>query len=107
MVLANIKSGDKMTYSYKKTAAAVLAFTLIFTTILIVISYRNKKSEYEQYTLREYKGTVALYKGEKIIDIYDGIVTANLPLADREELAKGIDVKNSDEAQIIIEDYDG
>ena len=96
-----------MTYSYKKTAAAVLAFTLIFTTILIVISYRNEKSESEQYTLREYKGTVALYKGEEIIDVYEGIVTANLPLADREELAKGILVDSSAEAEIIIEDFDG
>lgn len=96
-----------MQFSYKKTAALVVFLTIILAMLLIMIAYRNKTPDVTTYTLKNYNGTVVLYKNEEIIDEYEGIVVSNLPYADRRRLERGITVQSPDEVQSIIEDYDG
>ena len=96
-----------MRFSYKNAAIAVIVFTLILTTILILIAYRTDKVQNTFYTLKDYNGTVALFKDNEIISIYDGVILSTLPLADRQKFSNGIIIKNPDEAESIMEDYDG
>ncbi|MBO4732864.1 MAG: hypothetical protein J5662_00140 [Clostridia bacterium] len=96
-----------MTFSYKKTAAAIVIFTVILTALLILVAVRSDKPSVSTYILKGYNGTVALYKNEEIITVYDGIVLSTLPYADRQRFYEGITVSGPDDAQIIIEDYDG
>ena len=96
-----------MRFSYKNAAAAVIIFTLTLTTILVLIAYRSNGGEKTSYTLKEYNGTVALFKGDRIITVYDGVVLSTLPYTDRQMFSSGITIENPDEAQGIIENYDG
>ena len=96
-----------MEYSYKKTAAAVIIITLLLSSLLIIISYRSSNKPVTSYVLKSDNGTVALYNGEKLVEVYDGIVVDSLPYEDRIRLDKGITVDGIEDAQSIIEDYDG
>ena len=96
-----------MQYSYKKTAAAVITVTLLLTSLLLVIAYRSENATVSSYTLKERNGTVALYKGENLLTVYDGVVLSSLPIEDRVRFSEGISVENPEEADSIIEDYDG
>lgn len=96
-----------MYYSYKRTAITVIVFTLIIISLILLIAYRNNDTQNNSYFLREYNGIVALFKGEDVIEVYDGVVTDNLPFNDYKRFADGIEVSGIDEAQIIMEDYDG
>ena len=59
----------------------------------------------ESYTVRFYKGSVAVFDShDKLYDILE-IPSNILTDADREELNKGIHAKNKSELQSIIEDY--
>lgn len=59
----------------------------------------------ESYTVRFYKGSVAVFDShDKLYDILE-IPSNILTDADREELNKGIHAKNKSELQGIIEDY--
>ena len=59
------------------------------------------------YILKDYNGAVALYNNEKIVTVYDGIVLSALPYADRARFTEGVRVESIEEADSIIEDYDG
>ncbi len=96
-----------MLFSYKKVAVSVIVFTLVLTSALLLIAYRKPNPTETRYMLKEYKGTVALYKNGEMQTVYDGIVLTSLPNSDRKRFADGIEVKNEEEARIIIEDYDG
>ena len=94
-------------FSYKKTAAAVIIITLLLSSLLMIIAYRSDNNAVSSYILKNNNGTVALYNGENIIAVYDGIVVDSLPAADRVRLNDGIKVDSPDDAESIIEDYDG
>lgn len=96
-----------MKYSYKKTAAAVMVFTLILSALLIIIAYRGKNNAAASYTLKGYNGAVALYENEEVITVYEGVVLSGLPYSDRLKLDEGIKVKSPEEADSLIEDFDG
>lgn len=99
--------GDTMEFSYKKTAAAVIVFTLLLTTLLIIIGYRSAPAKKENYMLKNFEGTAALFRGDEVITVYDGVVISALPLSDRQRFFEGIPVLTPEDAQTIIEDYDG
>lgn len=105
--MSRILTGDTMIFSYKKTAAVVIAFTLILTIILILIYYRNPREVENKYILKEYNGTVALFKNDEVISVYDEIVLSAFPSADRQRFAEGIAINSPEEAEYIIEDFDG
>lgn len=88
-------------------AATVVIFTLILVTILLLIAYRTDADKNAPYSLKNYNGTVALFKGEEIITVYDGIILSTLPYADRQKFSSGIMLESPDDVQSIIEDYDG
>ncbi|MBO4693376.1 MAG: hypothetical protein J5659_03160 [Clostridia bacterium] len=94
-------------FSYKKTAVVIIIFTLILSVIIMLIAYRNPTNEHKQYILKEYNGSVALFMGENILSVYDEIVLSAFPHSDRQRFIKGIPVSSPEEAQTIIEDYDG
>ena len=96
-----------MYYSYRKTTIIVVVFTLVITSLILLIAYRNNDAKNNAYYLREYNGTVALFKNEELVEVYGGVVTDNLPFNDYKRFADGIKVSGIDEAQIIMEDYDG
>ncbi len=96
-----------MTFSYKKAAAAVIVFTLILTIILLLIHYRTPSKVEDKYTLKEHNGVVALFKGDKVLLVYEDIVLSTFPSADRQKFFEGITVTSPDDAEKIIEDFDG
>ena len=96
-----------MIFSYKKTAIAITTLSLIFCLLLLIVSYRNASASNTEYKLKDYNGKVALYRNNEIITVYDGIVISSLPNSDKRRFMDGVYVKNPEEAEIIIEDYDG
>ena len=70
------------------------------------VGIRTAEQETEEsYTVRFYKGSVAVFDShDKLYDILE-IPSNILTDADREELNKGIHAKNKSELQSIIEDY--
>ena len=96
-----------MLYSYRKTALCVIVFTLIISILLLLVAYRSYNTKTDMYYLREYNGTVALFKNDDIMEVYNGVIVNNLPFSDQSRLKEGIKVAGAEEAQVIIEDYDG
>ncbi len=88
----------------------VFSTALIVCIIVIVFSSIGPKQPTQisdVYTLRAYKNTVALYKNDTMLTVYDDIVLNTLPQSDILAFRKGIAVSSQDEAENILEDYDG
>ena len=81
--------------------------------IMALITLFTKKPEVNEtitkdtYTLRSYRNSVALYKNEELLQIYDDIVLNTLPESDIYQLSKGIVIENLAQISSILEDYDG
>ena len=84
-----------------------LFITLVICAIIIkggkAVEINEKK---EEYTLRSYKNTVALYNGDKMLRIYDSIVLNSLPKADINNFKRGITFDSAEEVEIYLEDFD-
>lgn len=92
---------------YKILTISLVILTAVAVVLLILTGLRFDRMKNEPYTLKSYNNTVALYKGEEILEVYDGIVLNNLPITDRDALNKGIDFENRTEAETSVENYDG
>ncbi len=92
-----------------KKRLLILVISLTITIVSVIFSFTkvSAKSNSAPMILRERNGTVALYRGTKIIKIYDEIVISVLPKIDQEALYSGIIIKNEEQLNAIIEDYDG
>lgn len=89
----------------------ILFIILIFASSLLIIlyfinDYHNPHTRI-YYTLKSYKNTVALYKNEEIIKIYNHIVLNTLPERDVQNFNKGISVTTPTQAESYLEDFDG
>lgn len=82
-----------------------IALSVIIATIGLVVKSQN--SESEQWVLHSYGNNVALYNGDKIIEVYGSIVLDTLPAEDKRLLDNGIAFESKEEAVNAIEDYDG
>jgi hypothetical protein len=95
----------------KKTVISVLAISLSISVAVLIISIsfavKAKKSEPTKWVLHSYGNNVALYNGEKIIEVYGTIMLDTLPPEDRRLLDNGIVFSTKAEAVLAIEDYDG
>lgn len=95
----------------KKTVISVLAISLSISVAVLIISLsfavKAKKSEPTKWVLHSYGNNVALYNGEKIIEVYGTIMLDTLPEADRNQLNNGIAFLTREEAMSAIEDFDG
>ena len=60
----------------------------------------------QNYTLKAYKNTVALYNGEEIVKIYDDVVLNTLPEKDIYLFKSGLSVTSPEQADCYLEDFD-
>ncbi|MDO4608756.1 MAG: hypothetical protein Q4B40_06165 [Clostridia bacterium] len=81
---------------------AVAIFVIIFNT-----RQNQKKNDYDGYMLKAYKNSVALYKNDIVIEVYNDIVLNTLPQKDIQSFNQGISVFSKEEAETLIENYDG
>jgi len=82
-----------------------IALSVIIATISMVVKSQSK--EPEQWVLHSYGNNVALYNGDRIIEVYGSIVLDTLPEEDKRLLDNGIAFESKEEAVNAIEDYDG
>lgn len=76
--------------------------------VLTLTSFNNfaSKTKESDYLLKSYKNTVALFKDEELITVYDGIVLNTLPEADIQTFNSGIEVATPAQAEALLEDFD-
>lgn len=77
--------------------------------ILITIGYalKLKSKNPLPWVLHSYGNNVALYNGDKIVEVYGSIMLDTLPEEDKRLLDNGIIFSTKQEAVSAIEDYDG
>ena len=92
-----------------KLYIAIAVITLSVSAIIVVIgfAFKNSAKEPETWVLHSYGNNVALYNGDKIVEVYGSIVLNTLPLDDKRQLDNGIAFPTREEAVSAIEDYDG
>ncbi len=91
-----------------KKRLLILLVSLSITIAAVIFSYiKVSANNNAPMILKERNGKVTLYKGNQIIKIYDEIVISVLPKIDQEALNSGIIIKNEEQLDAIIEDYDG
>ncbi len=91
-------------------------FYFLFVTIVMIAFFslscailleKENKIDQKKYVLKEIGNKVVLTENEKVILTYNEIVFDTLPLKDRADLENGISIKNPEEAEKFIENYDG
>ncbi len=92
-----------------KLSIAIIAISISIATILITCGFviKDKTAEPEAWVLHSYGNNVALYNGDRIIEVYGSIVLDTLPIDDKRQLDNGIAFPTREEAVSAIEDYDG
>lgn len=91
----------------------ILAFVFILCAIAAVFAFYSLADESTDTSgdnslyLKAYENTVALYKNEKIEEIYEDIVLNALPIKDQNMLKQGILINNDEELLELLEDFDG
>lgn len=90
-------------------AVCAICISLSVAIIIIALSFalKTKKEEPTQWVLLSYGNNVALYNGDRIIEVYGSIMLDTLPEEDRRLLDNGIAFMTKEEAVSAIEDYDG
>ena len=94
-----------MNFLFKK----ILFPFLILTIVAIIYNTHDVKKTtnlQEQYMLKSYKNTVALYNGEEIIDVYTNIVLNTLPEKDVQSFNRGISFDTRELAEAYLQDFD-
>ena len=94
-----------------KLSIIVIAITLSvsISAIIVAIGFalKDKAKEPEKWILHSYGNNVALYNGDRIVEVYGSIVLNTLPSDDKKQLDNGIAFSTREEAVNAIEDYDG
>ena len=75
--------------------------------VAIGCALKDKAKEPEKWILHSYGNNVALYNGDRIVEVYGSIVLNTLPSDDKKQLDNGIAFSTREEAVSAIEDYDG
>ena len=88
----------------KKFIIFSLSITLSLIIAAIIFVFCLKKSK-EPYYLKSYDNNVALYKGNRVVEIYQDININNLTDYDKYLLRNGIIVENIENVDEILEDY--
>ena len=90
----------------------ILFPTLIFILLFVFIAFLTTKKPtidhepQDNYMLKSYKNTVALYNNENIIKVYDNIVLNTLPQQDIHNFNIGITVSSPEHADTYLEDFE-
>ena len=87
----------------------ILIVSISISIILITLGFAFTKHDIQEepWILQSYGNNVALYNGEKVIEVYGAIVLDTLPDEDKRLLDNGIAFLTREEAVMAIEDYDG
>ena len=99
-----MKNIKELKLSIATIAIAISIAAIIFTLGFII---EDKTENPESWVLHSYGNNVALYNGDKIVEVYGSIVLDTLPLDDKRQLDNGIAFPTREEAVNAIEDYDG
>ena len=94
-----------MTFLIKKILFPVLIFVSVFFLVLYFINNQLNPNQNSGYTLKAYKNTVALYSGDKIVNVYNDIVLNTLPKKDIQIFTEGIVVASELQAESYLEDF--
>ncbi len=94
-----------MTKKERILIIAICLTLLIVSACYVAIAVNNNK-EAQPLVLKINNGSVVLYKGERIIEVYEDININNLTDYDRKLLREGIIINNDKELLSILEDYD-
>lgn len=88
---------------------SLLAFLMVFYGFYKEKSQNSEISTpiIEEYILKADNNVIRLYRGTKLIQIYDNVSVSSLPLTDQDNLRSGIRLKTMDEVTALIEDFDG
>ncbi len=89
----------------------VVVVALSITAVLAINSFTGKLKLMAEatlpYVLREYQGSVAVYKGDKVLEIFRTVNYNSLPEYDKNQLKNGMIFKDMNEIYSVIEDFDG
>ena len=110
MILGKIFTGDIMReFSKAVTIISIISFAVAIALILATLGivFGERKPNQEPWILQSYGNNVALFNGEKIIEVYGAIMIDTLPEEDKRLLDNGISFQTKQEAVRAIEDYDG
>lgn len=94
----------------KKTLVLAILITAISVAIIIVtllFAFKEHNIKEDRWIISTYGNSVALYKGDEVVEVYSSIVLDTLPDEDKKLLENGISFLTKDEAVMAIEDYDG
>ena len=86
-----------------------VAISVCIASIIISLAFvvKTKSAEPDSWVLHSYGNNVALYNGDKIVEVFGSIVLDTLPSEDKRLLDNGIAFQTKEEAVSAIEDYDG
>ncbi len=93
-------------YRYLLCSFLISTVVAVFLLILTGLKFTNDTVE-SSYKLKAYKNTVALYKNNEMVEVYEDVVLSNLPEGDRISLGEGIEFKNMQQVRLALQDYDG
>ena len=96
-------------FSKVVTIISIISFAVAIALILVTVGivFGERKVEPKPWVLQSYGNNVALFNGEKIIEVYGAIMLDTLPEEDKRLLDNGIAFLTKQEAVRAIEDYDG
>ena len=98
---------------YRKELRAILLIIIVAVIMLFIVMQflPMKKADIDGttavYRLVDENGVVKLYNDNKVVSVYEGIISENLPTRDRIALKKGLEFDSLEKAERAIEDYDG
>ncbi len=85
----------------------IFPIAICAAVLIITVTLENSEKAIENdYVLKSYKNTVALYNGENIVTVYGNIVLNTLPEKDIIAFNRGIKISSPENAEILLEDYD-
>lgn len=93
----------------RRSLAVIMAAValLLFCMLAAGEISKEKNTADELYRLTVLNGEVVLYRGNELIDTYEGVYPENLPADDRRALENGILFETKGQAERAVEDYDG
>lgn len=88
---------------------ACMSIMISLAVLLGTISFAAacKKENPQRWILQTYGNNVALFNGNKVVEVYGSIAIDTLPEADKKLLKNGIAFQTKTEALSAIEDFDG
>lgn len=98
--------GDFMNLFIKKILVPTIIFILLFVLIAFLTTNKPVSKMQNNYMLRSYKNTIALYNNGNIVKIYDNIVLNTLPQHDIQNFNSGIPVTSQTAAEAYLEDFE-